>query len=44
MKKLEIKKNQKAQKDTIKKFEKLKNKIDLPRLTSDYLNETLQIA
>ncbi len=44
MKKNERKQEQKVQKDTVKKFEELKKDIDVPRLTSDYLEQTLQIA
>ncbi len=45
MKKNEEKKCQETQKKQIENFEKnLKKEIDIPRLTSDYLDQTLQIA
>ncbi len=45
MKKNEEKKCQEKEIITIKKLEKnLKKEVDIPRLTSDYLDQTLQIA
>lgn len=45
MKKNEEKKCQELKNSNIEKLEKnLKKEVDIPRLTSDYLDQTLQIA
>ncbi len=45
MKKNEEKKCQEVKLSKIEKLEKdLKTEVDIPRLTSDYLDQTLQIA
>ena len=46
MKEAETKKCSETKKDVIKKSKLLskENEIDIPRLTSDYLDQTLQIA
>ena len=45
MQKNEEKKCQERKHSTIEKLEKkLKKEVDIPRLTSDYLDQTLQIA
>lgn len=45
MKKNEEKKCQEAKLSKVEKLEKnLKTEVDIPRLTSDYLEQTLQIA
>ena len=44
MKKVENKKCQEVKKDALKKLtKKASQEIDMPRLTSDYLEQTLQI-
>ncbi len=44
MKKNETQKCLEAKKEVIKKLENSEKEVDIPRLTSDYLDQTLQIA
>ncbi len=44
MKEIEAKKKQEVQKDAVKKLGKVKKETDIPRLTADFLDQTLQIA
>lgn len=44
MKKQETKKGLEVKKEISKKLENYEKEIDVPRLTSDYLDQTLQIA
>ncbi len=44
MKEIEAKKKQKLQREAVKKLDKVKKETDIPRLTADFLEQTLQIA